>query len=168
VRKRPAPADVPVDERRAAAYNKALGLLAVRERSAVELRRRLRDAGYDAETVTVTLDRLQSSGLQDDRRFAEGVAASSIRTRGLSSRVIQAELRTRGIDKELAAQASSRSPEEEERTARALAVRRAAQLAGHPPDVRARRLGSYLARRGYTAELCATLVEELAGPAARD
>ncbi|MCA1834607.1 MAG: regulatory protein RecX [Actinomycetota bacterium] len=155
-------------ERREKAFGKAMRLLSSRERSAVEIQQRLRQEGYDAETVHVTLDRLQSSGLQDDRRFAEGVAASSIRSRGLASRVIQSDLRRRGIDKELAARAATRSPEEEEQTARALAQKRAGQLSGYPRDVQVRRLGSFLARRGYGAELCASLVEEALGPPARD
>lgn len=136
-------------------------LLGGRERSAAEVRRRLRDKGYDPETVEHTIERLQTHGLQDDRRFAQAFAASSVRSRGLSSRVIQTELRKRGLAKELAAEAATRSPEEEAETARRAAAGRARRLSGYPSEVRARRLRDFLARRGYDAELCRTVVEEV-------
>jgi SOS response regulatory protein OraA/RecX len=105
---------------------------------------------------------LSESGLQSDERFAEAFALQARVGRGLSSYALQGELRRRGVDKVLAAEAATESPEEEERRARTLAVRRAARLAGLPEDVRNRRLMSYLARRGYPSELCARLVAETA------
>lgn len=162
-----APSDLPVAERREKAVAVSLRLLAVRERSAAELRQRLRDKGYDAETVVHVLDRLQSQGLQDDRRFASSYAAASVRTKGLAGRVVQSELRGRGIDKETAAAAATRTPEEESETARSIAIRRATRLRGHPPEVQARRLAAFLARRGYPRDLCAQIVAEIVGNAER-
>jgi regulatory protein len=158
---KPVPSELPVVERREKAHAAALRLLAVRDRSVVELRSRLRDKGYDAETVTYVLEKLTSARLLDDRRFAEGYAESAVRSKGLAARVIQTELRRRGIDKETAAVASTRSPEEEEQNAREIAARRAARLGSYPVDVQARRLRSFLQRRGYGAELCTQIVAEL-------
>jgi regulatory protein len=159
-----APSDLPVAERRQKAADAALRLLAVRDRSAMEIRTRLRDKGYDAETIVFVLDGLQTQGLQDDRRFADAFSGSAVRTKGLAGRVIQGELRRRGVDKEVAAIAATRSPEEEARTARAVAAKRVLGLRNLPPPVRARRLLSFLRRRGYSFQLCSDIVQELIGP----
>jgi regulatory protein len=128
----------------------------------VELRSRLARKGYDPETIVRVLDQLGEAGLQSDERFAELFADEAKRARGLSSFALQGELRRRGVGRDLAAEAATEAPEEEEERARALAQRRAARLSGLPREVRNRRLLSYLARRGYSHELCARLVAEAA------
>src|SRR5206468_10552152 len=55
---------------RGTTWDRALRLLAVRDRSRRELQRRLLMAGFDAEAVEETLERLESAGVIDDRRFA--------------------------------------------------------------------------------------------------
>lgn len=157
--------ELPTPLRRQKAEEAALRLLAVRERSAAEIRQRLRARGFDADTVTYVLDRLQSSGLQDDRRFAEGFAEAKVRGRGLAGRVVKGELRKMGIDGELAAQASTRSPEDELETARELAERRWRRLAAYPLNVRVRRVAGLLERRGYGHDVTTEIVERLAGEA---
>jgi regulatory protein len=136
-------------------------LLSLRERSRTELRSRLFRKGFNGSTIAQVLDSLSEAGLQSDERFAEAFALEARRGRGLSSFALQGELRRRGVDKDLAAEAATEAPEEEEERARALARRRAARLAGLPQEVRNRRLMSYLARRGYSSELCARMVAEV-------
>jgi regulatory protein len=158
---RPVPSDLPVLERREKAVAAALRLLAVRERSAAEIKARLRDKGYDSETIVFVLDGLRTHGLQSDHRFADGFAESAFRSKGVASRVVQAELSRKGIDKETAAVAATRSPDDEARAARSLAERRLGRLGSYPAGVRARRLVAFLQRRGYPPELCAAIVREL-------
>jgi regulatory protein len=100
------------------------------------------------------LDRLVDAGLQDDRRFAEAFTTDAHRSRGLASIAVQDELRRRGVDRGLAAEAATETPEEEESRARAQAAKRARLLSSLPPDVRHRRLVGFLGRRGYPRELC--------------
>jgi regulatory protein len=152
-----APAD-----RRDAAYNAAIRLLAARERSALELRTRLAQKGFDRETVIATIDRLQASGLQDDARFAEAFAASAT-VRNVSSGLIRRQLREKGVGVEVAAQASVADPAEEESRARAAAARRAQALGRMPPAAARNRLAAYLVRRGYPAELAETVSREQFG-----
>jgi regulatory protein len=162
---KPVPSELPVVERRRKAEEAALRLLATRERSAVELKQRLRLKGYDAETIEHVLDRMRQWRFQDDRRFAEAFAASSIKSRSLAGRVVQSELRRRGIDKELAAQASTISPEDERANARKLATKRWGQLAAYPLETRRRRVAGLLARRGYSYETASEVLAELSGDA---
>jgi regulatory protein len=117
--------------------------------------------GFAAPTVDGVLDQLSEAGLQSDERFAEMFALEAHRGRGLSAMAVQGELRRRGVDRRLAAEAATETPEDEEARARELAERRASRLTGLPHEVRARRLLGYLARRGYPAELCRRLAAEL-------
>ena len=75
----------------------ALGLLARREHSALELRHKLCARGFDADLVASLLRGLGDEGLLSDARFAE----SFVRTRcdkGYGPLRIRGELRERGID----------------------------------------------------------------------
>lgn len=146
-------------DRRDAAHAAALRLLAARERSAIELRRRLAAKGYDRETVIAALDRLQASGLQDDERFAASFADAAV-ARRMAPGLIQRKLRGRGVTAELAARASVADPAEEESRARAAAAKRAAALGSLPADKARRRLADFLVRRGYPADLSLRIAEE--------
>lgn len=149
-----------LDEQVEAAREAALRLLAVRERSSADLRARLRQKGYSAEAVTRVCARLIETGLQDDARFAEGYADAA-RRRGVASRRVGLELRARGVEVDAAVAASTSRPEDEAVRARAVAVQRARGLSGLPQEVRARRLGGFLARRGYPADLVREIVSEV-------
>jgi regulatory protein len=158
---KPAPSTLPLAEQLALAHEAALRLLDHRERSAAELRIRLRQKGFGPEAVTREIDRLQSIGLQDDGRFAERFAADAGR-RGLAGRRIQGELLRRGIEREAAAAASAEDPDAEEARAFDVAAARAARLSDLPPDVRYRRLVGLLARRGYEPEICRNVARKVA------
>jgi len=159
-RPRPSPSQLPPQEARAKAEEAALRLLARRERSRRELVIALRRKGFAPDMIEGVLDRLGEAGLQDDRRFAETFTAGAHRGRGLSAVAVQGELRRRGVDPLVAAEAATETPEAEETRARELARRRAARLTG-PADARRRRLAAFLARRGYGGELARRLVREL-------
>jgi regulatory protein len=135
-------------------------LLASRERSRAELRSKLAGKGYPRETIEAVLDRLEETELQSDERFAGSFAMEAQRSRGLSSYAVQGELRRRGVSKDLAAVASTERPEDEAARAMELASRRASRLAAYPAEVRYRRILSFLARRGYPAELCRRLAAQ--------
>ena len=103
------------------------------------------------------------TGLLDDRRFAVEYAArhaardegprGSSRTCSIRAWIAVADTSpSRGI---------GRGGIDPERTLRAVATRRASQLASLGPAVRKRRLLAYLARRGYRAAEVKDLVEEL-------
>jgi regulatory protein len=159
---RPSPSQLSPEEAFEQAHSAALRLLSHRERSRVELRSRLARKGYDAPTIDRVLDRLAEAGLQSDERFAATFTLEAHRSRGLSTNAVQGQLRRRGIDRQLAAEAATETPEVEEARARDLAERRAARMTGLSPEVRARRLLGYLARRGYPPELCRRLAAEAA------
>lgn len=156
---------MPLVERRRLAGQKALDLLARRERSEMEIRIALRKKGFDAETIAVVTAFLKERRLLSDSRFAEAYATDAAAHRGYSSRAIRRHLRGRGVDAETASAATAASPEEEEARARAVAIKRARALAGKPPEVAFRRLVGFLGRRGYPGHLANKLARELTGTA---
>ena len=151
------------EEQRARAHEAALRLLGVRERSTAEIKQRLRQKGYDPFVVEQVVSRLTEVGLLDDQRFAERFASEATAGRAFASRRVRTELLKKGIDRDLAAVAATRDPDEEEDQARALARARAGRMQSLSPDARARRIMSLLARRGYDADVCRRIASEVAG-----
>jgi regulatory protein len=82
-------------------HERALGLLAVRQRSRRELERRLAQAGFEPDAVADELERLEQVGLLDDEAFARAVVESRMGFRGESRRVV-AGLAQAGVASEIA------------------------------------------------------------------
>jgi regulatory protein len=80
----------------ARARERALQLLAYRERSTYELARKLQDSGYDAALATTIVARCKELGLVDDERFAESWVRSRAAA-GRGVRRIRYELAQKGV-----------------------------------------------------------------------
>ncbi len=150
----------------------AARFLATRPRSAWEVRRRLERSGADAVTVEQTLRRLEELGFVDDAAFARWWRDQRDRHRPRGRRMLEAELRAKGVVRQvieaLREDAPQRTAEdaavpstEEERGRTALD----AHLRGRPlpTDRRAlERLGMYLVRRGFDPAAARSLIRERA------
>ena len=79
------------------ARKKAMDYLARREYGQRELEQKLIAAGFESVTVTATVDKLTSEGLQDDRRFIENFVHSRI-NQGKGPIRIGKELGERGLN----------------------------------------------------------------------
>jgi regulatory protein len=134
-------------------HERALGLLAVRQRSRREIQRRLERAGFGPEEVREELDRLQQVGLIDDEAFSRSVVEHSFATRKEGRRVVAGRLISAGIAPDIAEAALDAVVGGEEERADALAAGKAAKLSGLPPDAAYRRLYGMLARRGYAPDV---------------
>ena len=149
-----------------AAERAALRALARRAHARLDLRRRLVKRQHPPAAVEAALDRLALHGLLDDRRFAEQYAALRA-TRGKGPARLLRDLQAQGVERRTAEHAVRRALEEEGidpgLEARAVAAKRARQLAGLPVAVRKRRLLAFLVRRGYGGPQLRGLVEELCG-----
>ena len=149
-----------------AAERAALRALARRAHARLDLQRRLVKKQHPPAAVDAALERLASRGLLDDRRFAEQYAALRA-TRGKGPARLLGDLMAQGVERRTAEQAVRRALEEEGIDpgveARAVATKRARQLAGLPVPVRKRRLLAFLLRRGYAGVPLKDLVEELCG-----
>jgi regulatory protein len=134
-------------------HERALGLLAVRQRSRKELERRLVQAGFDRDEVDTELSRLEQVGLIDEEAFARAVVQSRMGSRAESRRVVAGKLAQAGVDPDAASAALDDAVEDDEERAFRLAEAKAARLRGGDPAVAFRRLFGLLARRGYAPEL---------------
>ena len=147
-----------------AAHRAALRALARRAHARFDLRRRLLQRQHPAAAVDGALDRLTAVGLLDDLRFAIDYAAAKAR-RGRGPARLVRDLQAQGIERRVAEDAVRSSLASEgvdpADAVRALAAKRARQLAGLPPAVRKRRLVAFLARRGFGGAEVRTLVERL-------
>ncbi len=142
----------------------ALSLLSFRARSGAELRRRLRDKGYDDEIAAECVEALEASGLVDDAEFAALHARDRVRLRPRGKRQIVRELRSKGVDA-ATADAVVDTVFEDQNTSDVTLARKAAekwrQRPGAEPARERRRLYGYLARRGFGAEAIRTVLAEL-------
>ena len=152
--------DLPASDRRTGkrkdVHERALGLLAVRQRSRGELERRLVQAGFEPDAVDAELERLERVGLIDDEAFARAVVESRMGSRGESQRVVAMHLSRAGVSTQVALEALHDAPESDDDRAMRLAASKAVRLRGLEPQVAFQRLYGFLARRGYAPDVART------------
>lgn len=138
-----------------------LRLLTVRPRTKAELRQALARKGIDAEVSDGVLGRLDAIGLVDDKAFAEVWVRSRHTYEGLGRRALAAELRRKGVDEAVAADAvGAIDYGAEEERARQLVRKKLRTLTGADDAVKIRRLVGMLARKGYSQGMSFRVVRE--------
>jgi regulatory protein len=147
------------------ANNVAIHQLARRGMSRWELEQVLAKRDVDPGTIAAELDRLESIGLVDDAALAVTLVFSLHTRKGVGRAAIEAELRRRHLADDIVSDALAEvDDEDEQERADELAVARARQLTGLDYEVAARRLGGYLARKGYDGSVVRSAVRQaLAG-----
>jgi len=146
------------------AHRAALRALARRAHARHDLRRRLLQKQHPPAAVDGALERLAAQGLLDDAAFARDYAGvKAARGRG-PARLIK-DLLAQGVERGVAEEAVRAALADEgvdaDAAVRAVAEKRARQLAGLPAPVRKRRLVAFLARRGFQGPLVRAIVEAL-------
>jgi len=158
-------AEIAREETILAAYDRALNMLALRGRSAQELRRRLIQKGEERIIVDLALERLEQAGFLDDASFARQFARSKALNSGLSKRRLSQELAKRGVTGAKSREAIEEVFEEEriDESSRleAVARKKLRSLAKLEPQVQRRRLFAFLARRGYEADDIRPVIDAL-------
>lgn len=139
-----------------AAYDRAVGMLAVQARSSRDLKRVLVRKGEDARAVDAAIERLLALGLLDDAAYARQLARSKMVGQGASRRRVQQEMFKHGIGREQADEAIEATVADEsldeEAIVERVARKKVQSLSGLDPVTRNRRLWSFLARRGYAVD----------------
>ena len=135
---------------RPSARKVSMDLLARREHSALELRRKLTTRGYDDDDIDAALAGLQRDRLQSDERFAEAYVYSRVEA-GMGPVRIRHELRERGVDE---AQIESALAWFADRWDALLAAQRERKFgATIPADYAARmKQARFLQNRGFSAD----------------
>lgn len=145
---------------RGTALARAVALLSRREHSALELRSKLLQRGFEETEVDAALARLAANGLQDDTRFAEAWVRSRANS-GQGPRKLQIELSQHGLEPDQARQALQRAEAEADWDQRALELAQRRYPDGVCDPGQRRRLADLLLRRGYSFEVMRTVLEQL-------
>jgi regulatory protein len=155
------PAELSPEEAWKKAKEVCFDLLATRPRAKDELRQTLRRKGFDDELCERLLGKLDSSGLVDDAAFAEQWVRSRHAYQGLARSALVAELKRKGVDGEVVAQAAGEiDRESEEQRARELVRKRLRSMTTVDEQAAVRRLLGTLARKGYSQGLAYSVVRD--------
>jgi len=154
----PAVRDAPEVRR---AQDLCVRLLSVRSRSRTELRQAMVRKEFEEEVAELVLGRLDRAGLIDDEAFAHEWVASRHNHKGLSRRALVNELRRKGVDDSVAAQAAAAVNEDSElERAREIVRRKLSSVARVDDTTKLRRLVGVLARKGYAEGMAIRVVRE--------
>ncbi len=141
----------------------ALRLLAVRPRSEKELRDRLKQKAYEPETIDAVMERVRDWGYLDDADFAQRWVANRIEHRPRGRRMLEQELRQKGIDRDTISETLDDADLDETAAAIELAEKSANRLRSLDPDVARRRLTGQLARRGFPYPAIKAAIDQVLG-----
>lgn len=145
------------------ATESALRLLGVRPRAEQELRDRLKQKGYEPETIDRALDRIRNWGYLDDADFARRWVDNRIEHRPRSKRLLAMELRQKGVDRETISNTIEETEFDEADAATELARKAVAKMSSLDPEVARRRITGQLARRGFDYATIRTALERVLG-----
>jgi regulatory protein len=121
----------------------------------------LAQRGVPEDAAETVLDRFTEVGLIDDAAFARAWVSSRQAGRGLARRALSAELRAKGVEPEVAAEAVGEVDDDDERAAaRRLVERRVGSMRRLDRATATRRLMGMLARKGYNGGLAAAVIRE--------
>jgi regulatory protein len=142
----------------------ALILLSFRARTRSELTRRLLEKGFSREVAKGCVGELSRGGLVDDSSFAESFVRDRLRFRPRGTQLLLHELRTRGVDADVARATLDEVLESEEVSETDLARQAAQKWSPKPAETRLRarrRLYNFLSRRGFGVHAVREVVDEL-------
>jgi len=131
--------------------NSALRYLGPRPRSEAEIKARLSRYGFDTATIQQAILALKQRGLVDDASFARFWRENRVTFKPRSRRLIELELKQKGVAPEIIAEATDGIDDEPE--AYNAAQRKKRSLSGLDYPSFRKRLGSFLRRRGFDAEV---------------
>ena len=153
-------AELKSQDDREKAYNQALSYLEYRPRSQAEVERYLVGKKLDEAVVRDVVERLTRAGLLDDAGFARFWVENRQQFRPRGRMALRYELRIKGLNEETISTALGDVDEEE--SAYHLARAQAQKKPNLAPQELRRKLGQYLARRGFSFSVIDAVFHRLA------
>jgi len=145
------------------AVEAALVFVAYRPRSEREVRDRLRRRKFDPGAIDIAVERLRGWNYLDDRAFAEFWVENRTEHSPRGRRALEAELRAKGVDRNVTGDVLADVDLGEEDAALALARKRQPRLAALDEPTQRRRLAAFLGRRGYGWDVIRPVLDRLYG-----
>jgi regulatory protein len=152
-------AKLQAEDEREVAYIHALRYLDYRPRSRAEVRRNLEKHQIPPEVITDVFKRLERSGLVNDERFAQDWVENRSEFRPRSRRALAFELHQRGLNDSAIEKALESL--NEEALAYQAAVKQSRRYQGLDMRDFRNKLGSYLARRGFSYDVIKQVVSRV-------
>lgn len=141
------------------ALDAAYRFLSYRSRSESEVRARLRRRKVDDTTIGVVIAKLRDQRLIDDEAFALQWTENRQTHSPRSGRMVQWELRRKGVAQEVAAVAAAEV--DDDQAAYRAAERRVSRLRAADYETFQKRLGDFLLRRGFGYGITRRTVDRL-------
>lgn len=156
------PEELSDDQWREKARGILLRQLTASDKTANQLKDKLLENECPEDIADEVIDRYAEINLVDDERFAKSWVVARARSRGLARGAIKRELRTKGVDDELAAEALEQIDDEaEEQRARELVrAKLRPESMGADRDKALRRLVGMLGRKGYNGGMAFKVARE--------
>ena len=152
------------EEERARAY--LIKLFKHRPRSRYEALTRLQQKGFSREVIESVLEQAERARILDDAKFAQLWVEDRLSRRPRSRRLLERELRAKGIAPEHIQRAIARAELDEEAIARKLITERLPRLRSLDEQTRLRRLAGFLRRRGFSKQTISRVLKAREGAGA--
>lgn len=143
------------------ALQQAIHLIDIRPRSGFEIRRSLQKKGIGEPVIEEVIERLVRNGLVNDRQFAQLWVENRLEFRPRGRRALAYELRNKGIPDRIVQETLDTYLSDEESLAYAAALKYTRKLANLEKMDFRRKLGGFLARRGFDYDTTAPVIERL-------
>ena len=143
------------------AFQKALAFINHRPRSVAETRRRLQEKGFSEEVVESTLEKLLQKNWLDDLDFARQWIENRNAFRPRSKRLLAYELRLKGVADNEINQALELHAGDETALAYQAGIKKAKQCRQEEKPDFVKKVGGFLARRGFPYGIVKPTVESL-------
>ena len=143
------------------AYQRALNLVVRHMRSGANIQENLRRHGISEEVIASVVERLERSGMIDDKLFAQAWVENRAEFRPRSKRALVYELRQRGIAEDVIDQALSENMPDEAELAYQAALKYSRKLNKLERLEFRRKLSGHLARRGFSYDIVIPVVDRV-------
>jgi len=145
------------------AYERALSYLEKRDRTELEVSRKLAEAGFSETVIDSTLERLKEARLVDDEDYAARYL-EALKAKGRGRLRISAEMRRKGLSEELVRNTLDDGLDREDE--REMAVSKARRMMeeipeGTDPRKAAAKVNRRLASQGFTYEVIGDAMRRL-------
>ncbi len=154
-------AELQIKDEQSKAVNSALVLLTTRPRSVKEIRTRLKQKGFSEPAIDAALTRVEGWNYVDDAAFARFWVENREANRPRGRRLLEQELRDKGVDREIVRAAIDDAGLDERAAATELARTKMRSYARLEPEVIRRRLSGFLARKGYGFDVVKHVLSEV-------
>ncbi|TXK81964.1 RecX family transcriptional regulator [Paenibacillus sp. N3.4] len=149
------------DEERNNAYMRALRMIGRRPHSSSEVKRKLKEYGFEAPIIDWVCETLGEQKYLNDEEFTKMWTDNRIISQKKGRNLVRQELQQKGINKDIIQSAMATiDPEDEFAGAMKLAQTKWKQTSGKTMD-RKRKTGAFLMRRGFTGSVVNKVLKQI-------